>query len=159
MGDLDLAIKLGRGCSLWLAEIGEPHTNDLRVVAIEVSASTQPEEAIVGPAFAVLPNQNSRVFELIWNGYAGYSVRNESFFRSEDEDQSNGPLFRRRDTAFPRYLAATTFATDEYPGTMDHWSLYTDGHCVDVVSVDPPEIRELPDDEARDWIARLSAQG
>ena len=159
MDDLDLAIKLGRGCSLWLAEIGEPRTNDLRVVAIEVSASTQSEETIVGPAFAVRPNQNSRVFELIWYCYVGYSVRNESFFRSEDEDQSNGPLFRRRDTAFLRYIAATTFATDDYPGTMVHWSLYTEWHCVDVVSVDPPEIRELPDDEARDWIARLNAQG
>ncbi|WP_221227158.1 hypothetical protein, partial [Novosphingobium sediminicola] len=49
-------------------------------------------------------------------------------------------LERRSNSAFFRYVSATTFADDEYPGPLEHWSLTTLNHCVDVVSVGPPRV-------------------
>lgn len=98
----------------------------------------------LGEAFRVAPDQTSRVFELIWRGYVAYCVRNESYFRPEDGEMI-GPdrLQVRSNTAFLAYVAATTFAADDFPGPLTHWALYMDWHCIDVVSVEPPEVRLL----------------
>jgi hypothetical protein len=86
----------------------------------------------------------SRHFELIWNDYVAYYVRNESYWAAEpNEAPMVNHLERRFDSAFMSFVSTTTFADDDYPGPLQHWALTTLDHLVDVVSVEPPSIRQL----------------
>ena len=144
MGSHDVKLDVEAGCSLWLADIGEPSNNDLRVVVLEARGAPKPEETIVGPATRIRPDEKSRGFELIWYGYVAYGIRNESYFRRETGEALSGhQLAVRTNSAFLSYVATTTFATDDYPGKLTHWSLYTDWHCIDVVGPEPPQVRQL----------------
>jgi len=145
-----LRLDLAPGSSLVLAEIGEPSTNDLRVVVIEAMPQGAPRETLVGLATPIRPGNLSRGFELTWWRYVAYSVRNESYFRPEAGEQlGEGFLGRRQDTAFLGYVRATTFADKEFPGPLEHWFLYTGWHCIDVVSDTSPEVRELSPEEVQ----------
>ncbi len=95
----------------------------------------------LGEGRPILVSDESRSFELRWDNYVAYAVRNESFWKGEDDELPRGKMLERRfDTAFFQYVSATTFADDEYPGPLEHWSLTTLNHCVDVVSVGPPRV-------------------
>ncbi|MDQ0462497.1 hypothetical protein QO010_000245 [Caulobacter ginsengisoli] len=133
--------------SLLLEDIGEPAENDLRIVVVEAKPGA-PEMTEVGEARPVKPDETSRRFELIWYCYVAYVVRNESYARVDGEALGDDRLQIRTNSAFLAYVAAATLATDDYPGPLTHWSLYTEWQCIDVVSVDPPEIRLLPASEA-----------
>lgn len=92
--------------------------------------------------------EKSRVIELCWPSYIAYAVRNESYWDKEDgEPEFNNHLYMRSSSAFLECVKATTFATDDYPGPFQHWGLDTLNHCVAVVSVDAPRIRQLPSGE------------
>ena len=43
MKKADTKLDIAPGCSLWLADIGEPRNNDLRIVVIEVGPSAHEE--------------------------------------------------------------------------------------------------------------------
>jgi hypothetical protein len=129
--------------SLFLTEIGEPSNNDLRLVVAEGIAGPL-ENTQFGEARRIAPDETSRVFELIWCRYVAYSVRNESFTSlKEGEEPPEDMLTTRTNSAYLDYVKAATFASDDYPGPLTHWSLYTEWHCIDVVSDKPPEIRQI----------------
>lgn len=149
---LDLAPR----SSLVLAEIGEPSNNDLRVVVVEVMPNGPAVETERGLATPIEPSVTSRGFELTWWCYVAYSVRNESYFQAEPGEQlGQGFLGAREDTAFLAYVRATTFATNDFPGPLAHWFLYTGWHCIDVVSDTAPEVRELLPDEVQRVIRNM----
>lgn len=135
--------------SLLLVDIGEAGTNDLRLNVLEARPGPDLFETEVGLATPIRPDENSRGYELTWYGYVAYSVRNESYFRAEAEEPEAklDRLVVRKRSAYMDYLAAATIATNDYPGELTHWSLYTEWHCIDVVSVEPPELRELSKSE------------
>lgn len=131
---------------LYLTDISEPVDNQLRVVVWQ--ASLGEETAIDDGGFKVDDirpievTEASPAWELYWANYVSYVVRNESFWIAEDgEPKFGGHLRRRYDSAFFRYISATTFADDDYPGPLQHWALATLNHCLDVISTEPPEIR------------------
>jgi hypothetical protein len=131
--------------NLYLTDIGEPSENQLRIVVAEglLGEPTQIdiEGVDLGEGRPILVTDESRSFELRWDNYVAYAVRNESFWKAEDDELPRGRMLERRfDSAFFRYVSATTFADDEYPGPLEHWSLTTLNHCVDVVSVGPPRV-------------------
>lgn len=145
MVDVDLS-ALSR--SLFVASIGEVSNNDLQIVVVEGMAAEQPTETLLGPALAVKPV--GRAFELTWWGYVAYGVRNESYFKREtSEEASAGPFGEREGSAYLRYVSESTFASDDYPGPLRHWFLYTEWHCIDVVATDPPKVREITTDEVQ----------
>lgn len=122
--------------------MGEPRTNDLRVVVAEAKRGSEPVETELGLATPIRPDITSRVYEIVWSNYVAYNVRNESYFRPEDGEVLGGPpLDVRTSSAYLAYVAASTFATNDYPGVLSHWRLYLEWHCIDVVSVDPPTVR------------------
>lgn len=84
-----------------------------------------------------------------------YVVRNESYNRGEIDEPvaKDGFLSVRKSSAFLNYVATTTFAANEFPGELQHWSIWTEWHCIDVVGVDPPEVRQLSAAE----VAKLTA--
>lgn len=149
-----LTLDVTPNCSLWLADIGEPRNNDLRVVVVEASREPEPRQTALGLATRVRPAAGVRAFEITWYAYVAYGVRNESYFRAEEGEQP-GPhqLATRKDSAFLSYVAATTFAKDDFPGPLIHWSLHTDWHCIDVVGVDAPEVRQLEPPEVATLLA------
>ena len=135
---------LAPGSSLLRSAIGEPSTNDLRLVVLEARPQADPVETSIGPARPIVPDASSRGFELIWWRYVAYAVRNESYARREEgQPVGTGPVGMREASAFLRYVQAATIATDGYPGSLMHWFVDTEWQCIDVVSDSPPDIREL----------------
>jgi hypothetical protein len=134
---------------LYLTDIGEPLDNELRAVICEAVLGA--ETNIVDDHFKienVRPMEvtaESRSFELYWESYVAYAVRNESYWKQEiGEPDFENHLRRRFDSAFLQYVSATTFADDdEYLGPLQHWTLSTLNHCLDVVSTEPPRVRPL----------------
>jgi hypothetical protein len=131
--------------NLYLTYIGEPSENQLRIVVAEgllgETSKIDIDGVDLGEGRPILVTDHSRSFELRWDNYVAYAVRNESFWKGEGDELPRGKMLERRfDTAFFQYVSATTFADDEYPGPLEHWSLTTLNHCVDVVSVGPPRV-------------------
>ena len=126
-----------------VASISEISNNDLRVVVVESRRGEALIETEVGPAFPVSPDETCRAFMITWWDYVAYVVRNESYFRREEGEPDYQPLGVRTDSALLRYVAQTTFASDDYPGPLSHWVLYTEWHCIDVVSSIAPEVEEI----------------
>lgn len=152
-------LGLSPQCSLILARINEPSTNDLSLIVVEAKSQSAAVETTLGPAHPVLPDASSRGFELTWWKYVAYAIRNESYWKQEQGEPSpSGRFGTRSDSAFLAYVSASTFATDAYPGPLAHWFLNTEWHCVDVVSDTGPEVRELSSDELTQTLAGLDAQ-
>jgi len=139
--------------NLYMTEIGEPFDNQLRIIIREGRLG---EPTVIDDPFFNVDNvrpievtDKSPAWELYWSNYVAYVVRNESYWaREEGEPDFSGHLSRRFDSAFFRYISSTTFATDDYPGPLEHWALTTLNHCLDVISTEPPEIRSLSAAEA-----------
>lgn len=134
--------------NLYLTEIGEPDCNELQIVVAEgLLGETEKlkfADVDLGEARPLIVKEDSRAFQLNWDNYVAYVVRNESFWKAEDgEPPFTRHLERRFGTAFLRYISETTFADDNYPGPLEHWCLATLNHCVDVVSVGPPRVTRI----------------
>ncbi|CAN7641625.1 hypothetical protein LJR225_004998 [Phenylobacterium sp. LjRoot225] len=156
MDSKKLRLDLAPGRSLLLSEIGEPSNNDLRILVVEAMPQGGPVKMEVGLATPIGAGEQSRGFELTWWRYVAYSVRNESYFQPEAGEVLGQELLGTREgTEFLKYIQATTFATNDYPGPLQHWFLYTEWQCIDVVSDTPPDLRELSQGEVRDLIRRL----
>lgn len=131
--------------NLYLTEIGEPSDNRLRIVVGEgLLGNLKKIEGWgvdLGEGRPIALGPQSRFFELSWDDYVAYAVRNESFWAAEPrEPPFVKHLSRRFDSAFLQFVFATTFADDDFPGPLQHWALTTLNHCVDVVSVQPPRV-------------------
>jgi hypothetical protein len=158
--DNSTTIALPEGGYLFLAGMSEPSNNDLRVVVVLGRANETAVETEIGPAFPVVTDDASRAFELIWWNYVAYAVRNESWAIPDEAQVIGASRFGYKTiSAFLAYVAASSWATDEHPGKLTHWYLNTEWHCLDVVSVAPPEMRELTMEQARAEAAKLVAQG
>ncbi|CAN7519744.1 hypothetical protein [Caulobacter sp. LjRoot300] len=149
--------SLPNDVSLSMYAIGEPRNNDLRVVVMEAKPASEPVQAVLGLATPIRPDETCRAYEIVWSGYVAYNVRNESYFQAEPGEALGGPpLAVRTASAYLAHVRASTFATDDYPGVLTHWRLYLEWHCLDVVGVDPPEIRLMTADETVAILAEFS---
>lgn len=131
--------------NLYLTSIGEPRENQLRIVVTEGVLGEPTKIDIdgidLGEGQPIVMTDESRSFELYWDNYVAYAVRNESFWKGEEGELPRDRMLERRiGSAFFRYVSETTFADNFYPGPLEHWSLTTLNHCVDVVSVGPPSV-------------------
>lgn len=134
--------------NLYLTEIGELSDNRLRIVVAEgILGQPSPikfDDVDLGVGRPIEMTSESRHFELSWDDYVAYAVRNESFWKAEpQEPQMINQLHRRFDSAFLEFVSTTTFADDDYPGPLQHWALSTLTHCVDVVSIQPPRVQQV----------------
>lgn len=133
---------------LYLTEIGEPSDNVLRIVVQEARDRGPVTETEVGPARRMEFGPTSRAFELVWETYIAYAVRDESHARLEDGEVFAHDSFQiRESSAFLDYVAKSTTATDAWPGPLIHWTLDTLNHSLDVVGIDEPMIRVLSPSE------------
>jgi hypothetical protein len=135
---------------LYLREMGEPRDNQLRVVVEEAGTDPSPESrTIAGVAFtelhAIESNENSRLFEIIWEHCIAYNVMNESYARVDDYDVAqSGKLMRiYSKSRFLDYLTLATIASEDYPGPFKHYGLICLNHVIDVACSTPPTINLL----------------
>jgi len=127
---------------LYLDALSEPEDNALRAVVLEARSDMAVSTATV-PVTNVSPIEHTRgcrVFEVTWDSYIAYSVRNESYAQN-GSDAFEGNLFRLCSKShFLDYVACATFATSDYPGSFRHWSIVCLNHVVDVVSQVEPKV-------------------
>ncbi len=82
------------------------------------------------------------MFEVVWQHYVAYSVRNESFVSPDEYEVSVGRRFRvYSKSRFLDFIGCATFATDEYPGPVQHIGVNCEDHIVDVVSKMDPQVK------------------
>jgi hypothetical protein len=134
----------------YLRSISEPKDNTLRVVIEEAGAAEKLTSREVGDAVftdlrQIESNERSRLYEITWNEYVAYSVRNESYAKLDESEkvESGRLLCEYSKSHFLDYASRATFATNEYPGPMRHIGINCLNHIIDVVSVELPEVRQL----------------
>jgi hypothetical protein len=134
---------------LYLTAIQELEGNRLRLRVKEARASGKPESIQVGgvtlkDATPILVEEAFAEYEVEFEAYIAYSVRNEGYTSMDGEEEREGRLFCvYQRSKFLDYVRASTFASDEYPGRFTHYGLNCLDHIVDVASVLAPEIRIL----------------
>src|ERR1044071_9627988 len=99
---------------LYLAEIGEPEVNVLRVVVDEAKSSTDANVEIPDTPFLgkpIVSDETCRRYEIIFPSYVAYAVLNESFAKVDDYEKQTGRYFRIYSKShFLDYLGVATFA-------------------------------------------------
>ena len=80
----------------------------------------------------------------MWEHYVAYCVLNESFASPpNDEDVYTGKSFRiYSKSGFRQYISRSTFATEEYPGPMQHYEVCCQDHVINVISTQPPTVTQ-----------------
>lgn len=140
--------------ALWVVEYGETDENELTIILIEAKVSSELVHTEVGPAHPIYPDDSSAVFTVTWSDYVAFAVRNESFALPEEGAPIGYGLGIKAHSHFRAYVAASTFADDEYPGPLTHWFLNAERHCFDIISTNAPGIGELGPEEAAIMRAR-----
>jgi hypothetical protein len=136
------------GCQyLFLSDIQELGGNRLRIVVQEGRPAGEPKTIIVGDSSIadctpIEVTSESAGFEIEWPHYVAYAVLNESYTSPPDAEQSyTGKRFRIYSKSYFRhYLSRCTFATDEYPGPLQHYEICCEDQIVNVVSNFSPTI-------------------
>jgi hypothetical protein len=101
-------------------------------------------ESVISDCTVIEVTPESRVFEILWRGYVGYSVLNESYASISDEEKYEGNRFRiYSKSRFIRYMSQATFACDEYPGPTRHYCVACEDRVIHVVSVEPPSVQRV----------------
>lgn len=135
---------------LFMRQIEEPSDNRLRLVIEEADASPETvSREVCGVEFSDLrpieSTDQSRIFELTWNSYIAYSVRNESFTTVDDYEKiESGKLaVVYSKSRFLDFVTSGTFACDEHPGPFHHFGFNCQNHIIDVAAAELPSVRLL----------------
>ena len=131
---------------IYLIEISEPQDNVLRLVISEAQARKTPEDMVIeGLTLTntreLIADEACAAYEVIFQNYVAYSVRNESFVTVDESEICTGRLFQTYShSRFLDYVRVATFASDDFPGKLEHYGINCLNHIVDVVSVSKPII-------------------
>ena len=135
---------------IYLIEINEPSDNVLRIVISEAQEREPSEDLKLGDAVlsSVLSDAKELVadelctaYEILFQDYVAYSVRNESFVSVDESEQWTGRLFQKYSRShFLDYIRVATFASDDYPGKLGLYGINCLNHIVDVISASQPTV-------------------
>lgn len=132
---------------IYLGKIEEPKDNTLRLIIEEAVTNSEEQSIEIGTreisgVHAIQVTENSRVFEVRFEDYIGYSVLSESFAIPDDDEKFKGRLFCIYDKSnYLEYIKKASFACDDHPGPFQHYGFNCLNHIVDVVSVDEPIVK------------------
>jgi hypothetical protein len=151
MHDLPKLSQIIDSCyTIFVRQICEPRENVLQVIVQEAAVNHEPVSVQVGEAVIknlkrIESTESSRIFQLTWDKYIAYSVRNESFVTLDDSEiVTSGRLLRiYSKSTFLEYVSRATFANQEHPGPYSHYQICSENHIVDVVSTEEPGISVL----------------
>ena len=145
--DLDPIFEIDDCSVLFLIDLREASRNSLHVQVAEGQPVGPPKSikvagSEISDCTATEITDESRVFEIIWNSYVGYSVLNESYATPSDEERGEGSRFRiYSKSRFMQFMSESTFACDDYPGPTRHYCVGCEDQILHVLSVDPPTVR------------------
>ena len=150
---IDAIEEINKSEYLFLASIEEVSGNNLRLIVQEGRPTGARENievagTVINDVQSVLPYVDS-AWEIVFERYVAYSVRNESYVSLDADELWEGHLFRTYSKSkFLDYTRAATFACDEYPGNLCHNELVCTDHIIDVVTVQPPTIQRIENPRA-----------
>ena len=83
-----------------------------------------------------------REFEIRWSSYISYAVRSEHYCAWDDEEIWTGKHVLRlySKSKFLDFVAAATFATDDFPGPFKHFQIQSLYQIIDIASCDEPVV-------------------
>ncbi len=144
---MDLIEQINAHNCLFLVHIEEPEDNLLRFV-IEEGRPSDIIEDIEGGKIkgvqAVISADECAAYDVVFDDYIVYSIRNESYTYHDDYEIYTGQLFRIYEQShFLDYLRKATFANKNYPGSFKHYGFVCTGHIIDVASVSAPIIKQI----------------
>ncbi|MEH2478611.1 hypothetical protein V1282_001968 [Nitrobacteraceae bacterium AZCC 2146] len=134
---------------IYLTELNEPVENSLRVIVAEAKTDdrTKSDTIIASSITPIVITPDSRRFEFVWKSYVAYSVRDETVAQHDkDRPPVSSTFLERRSSAYLRFLEETTFAAAIAQRPIKHWEINCLNHCIDVVSSEEPEIRQILSD-------------
>ena len=147
---MNLIEQLNEHQYFYLAEIGEPEANQLRIIILEAKISDKTEDIDLGVAkisdvHPIVTDETSRAYEIIFESYIGYSVRNESYVGWDESEEFTGKLFRvYTKSHFLDYIqVSAVYASEDDPGKFTHYEVVCLEHVIDVASMDEPRISIL----------------
>lgn len=131
---------------VYLKEICEPEDNCLRLIVEEAIEGGEPgaidSTGLSGKGIQVA--NESRVFEIYFDSYIGYSIIDESLALPDDSEIFEGRIFCIYDKSnYLDYLKKSSFATEDHPGPFVHYGFNCLNHIIDIASADEPEIKKL----------------
>lgn len=134
---------------LYLRNISEPADNKLRLLVQQAEPAAAISKEVHGVLLSdvrpIQSTEDSTLFEISWDSYIAYSVRNESYCtKDEYETIESGTLARIYSRSkFLDYIAAATFASPDYPGEFHHVGIICLNHVIDVISTQVPVVRVI----------------
>jgi hypothetical protein len=135
--------------SLFLADVQDLGRDGIRVVIAEglpagPAAPIEVAGTIIPDCTPIEATDQSRIFEIVWRCYVGYSVLNESYAAVHDFEQYDGTRFRIYSKShFIDYMSLASFASDGYPGPTQHYCVACEDHILHVLSTEHPTVKRL----------------
>ncbi len=118
---------------IYLSSISEPEGQLLKIVITGVNRSDLGEGS----------GQNLKSYELIFDNYISYCVRDESYANLESNEGLEGNLGSCSESSFLNYIKDSTFAADLMLEPITHYDIICIDHIIDIASFDEPKITEL----------------
>ena len=133
---------------LYLKEICEPEDNSLKLIVEEAVESDEFEATAVNDTElsgkGIIVTSESRVFEICFDSYIGYSVIDESLALPGDSEIFSGRIFcEYKKSNYLDFLTKASFASEDHPGPFVHYGFNCLNHIVDIASANTPQIKEL----------------
>ena len=130
---------------LYLTAIGEPEDNVLRLVIEEARSDGNLKPTVIaghdiGEAQGIVSDAGCFAYELVFERYVAYSIRDESYTQQDEEEIHTGRLACvYSKSKFLDYVRVSTFASDDYPGPITHYGFNCLNHIVDVAAFEEPK--------------------
>lgn len=151
---------------LFLTDIQELGGNRLCVIVREGRPAGKPQTVNVGSATIsdatpIKVTPESAAFKVEWLHYVAYAILNESYASLPTPEESyTGMRFRIYSKShFRDYLSRCTFASDGYPGPLQHFEICCEDQLINVVSTSSPTITaigQIP--QRQSWLTSLFAR-
>lgn len=121
---------------LYLATIGEPGTNTLCLVIKEAKLGEPVRESVPdlpGYGHLIVSSDECFAYEIFFDSYIAYSVRDECFTVADDAEVFEGANFCIYSKShFLDYIQKATIANEEHPGPYRHYGINCLNHIIDV---------------------------
>jgi hypothetical protein len=146
---IDLMQQIDSAKYLYLRSIYEPEDNVLLFIVQEAGAHGQPKDIQIGDVTIsgtrdVMSDESDLAYQIVFSNYISYAVTNESYTVVDETEVRNGRLFcRYTQSHFLKFIQASTFATQDFPGPFTHYQVNCLNHTIDVVSTSEPEIKVI----------------
>ena len=123
------------------------HEENALLLRIEEARAERPADDVtinghtITDLTAIETTDSCAAYDIRFDTYISYAVRNESYVSADAYEQHDTGLFCVYTRShFLDFIKSSTFATNDYPGAFIHYGFHCLNHIVDVAACDPPSI-------------------